>query len=412
MHTDRHRIAIIGAGISGLAAAALLKQQGRDVTIFEKFSEPKPLGSGLVLQQTGLAVLAHLNLDKSAIAMGAKLTHFQGKTVAGKTVFDLSHEKLNSNHFSLGVHRHTIFSLLYEKVLSLGIPIVTRFASDAVHVDGRKLTLVSDDNRRQTNFDLVVDASGTHSVIRDKYASIRYRRPFTYGALWGVCEDTGALPGNVLQQRFDGAKVSIGLIPIGRTPDAGNKQHVGFHWSIRNSDYDAWRQRPFEKWREDVIQLWGEASSLIGQFNRHDDLTHAIYTDTALKRFFSGRIVFIGDAAHSISPRLGQGANLGLVDALVLGRQLLKHPNIDAALRHYDRERKDHVQFYHAASRWLSLLFQSDSVVAPVLRDIGFGPLCKIPYMQRQMLQSLGGFKTGLFSALQLSMLHENYDLK
>ena len=48
-----------------------------------------------------------------------------------------------------------------------------------------------------------------------------------------------------------------------------------------------------------------------------------------------------------MSPRLGQGANLGLVDALVLSRILAQYENIDQALAEFDRARKRHVDFYH-----------------------------------------------------------------
>jgi len=97
-----HHIAIIGAGISGLAASAFLKAQGFDVTIFESFAEPRPLGAGLVLQPTGLAVLANLGLDKQAIQLGAQINHFQGKTFGGKTVFNLSYKNFVSTLFCFG----------------------------------------------------------------------------------------------------------------------------------------------------------------------------------------------------------------------------------------------------------------------------------------------------------------------
>jgi 2-polyprenyl-6-methoxyphenol hydroxylase-like FAD-dependent oxidoreductase len=401
------KIAIIGAGISGLAAAVLLRQQGHEVSIFEKFSKPKPLGSGLLLQQTGLAVLAHLGLDQAAINAGAIITQFEGKTTTGKKVFELSHKNLDPRHYSLGIHRHSIFSLLYKKVIACNIPVITNFSGTAIKADGNKLSLVAADNRGYPDFDLIVDASGAHSAIRDKYADIKYRKPFSYGALWGVCEDTGLIPNDILQQRFQRANISIGIIPIGRKTDTGNKRYFGLHWSIRNTE--AWNSTSLYAWKEKAVQLWPEVESLITQFKSHNDLTKVSYADIALKRFFAGNMVFIGDAAHSISPRLGQGANLGLVDALILSKCILKYSSIEMALSQYDLERKSHVNFYHAASKWLALLFQSDSFIAPLLRDAGFSYICKIPYMQRQMLQSLGGFKTGLFSALDLAALHEGY---
>lgn len=408
---SRLRIAVVGAGISGLAAAALLKQQGHEVIAFEQVGEPRPVGSGLVLQRTGLAVLANLGLDGAAIDMGAKLTRFEGKTVAGKTVFDLHHEALHRRHFSLGIHRHALFALLYQKVVSLGIPVVAGFSGSSATTEGNTVTVGSKDGATHKGFHLVVDASGTHSVLRDKYADIRHRRPFPHGALWGVFEIDASWPRDTLRQRFQRADVSVGVIPIGRKPGAGSIEHAGFHWSIRNADQAEWRRRPISRWKEEVIRLWPETAALISQVTSHEDLTWAVYTDIVLGKYFSGRLAFIGDAAHSISPRLGQGANLGLVDALILSRCVTMQSNLRDALRRYNVERARHVRFYHSASKWLSLLFQSDSVVAPALRDLAFLPMSRIPHLRRQMLESLSGVKTGLFTTLELNALHEAYGL-
>ena len=77
MHTLR--IAIAGAGTTGLAAAAFLERAGHDVRIFERFEAPRPLGAGVLLQPTGLAFLARLGLDHEAIALGARIDGIEGK---------------------------------------------------------------------------------------------------------------------------------------------------------------------------------------------------------------------------------------------------------------------------------------------------------------------------------------------
>jgi 2-polyprenyl-6-methoxyphenol hydroxylase-like FAD-dependent oxidoreductase len=394
-------IAVLGAGVSGLAAASLLRLRGHSVTLFDRFPSPQPLGSGLVLHQSGLAALGQLGLDHEAICLGAQLTRFEGKTDRGRGVYELAHDP---GEFSLGIHRHSLFDLLHRKVVGLGVQVIGGCPVDCVeHVADKAIVVCG--VRRLAGFDLVVDATGTHSVVRDRYGSIRHRRAFEYGALWGVCEAADGQPLDVLRQRFRGAKVGVGLIPVGRKPGDGRRQHIGFHWSIRNSDVEHWRRTPLADWKRQVISMWPETRFLAEQIARHDDLTWASYSDVALNRLYAGRIVFIGDAAHSISPRLGQGANMGLVDALTLTNALATSPTIGAALHAYDSKRKRQVRYYHSASRWLSTLFQSDSVVAPLLRDFAFAHLCRIPYMRRQMLDSLAGVKTGLFGRLDVTQL-------
>lgn len=391
-----HRIAVLGAGISGLAAASLLKLRGHDVTVYERFAAPRPLGSGLVLHRSGISALRALGLDAEVARLGCQLTRFEGKTVTDKVVFQLAHDP---GEFSLGVHRHTAFHLLYGKALALGVPVVGGCEVDAV--EQRIGAAVLHSGARQVGeFDLVIDASGAHSAIRDKHAAIRSRHEFAYGALWGVCKAPEGAPMDVLRQRFHGATTGIGLIPIGQLPSGDGRRHIGFHWSVRNSAVEAWRRAPIGEWKRAVERLWPETRFLTAQIERHEDLTWAAYADVALESLHAGRIAFIGDAAHSISPRLGQGANLGLVDALTLANALTHVPSVSGALESYDAKRRGQVRFYHSASRWLSTLFQSDSVVAPFLRDVAFAPVSRIPYMRRQMLDSLAGVKTGLFGRL------------
>ena len=199
------------------------------------------------------------------------------------------------------------------------------------------------------------------------------------------------------------------VIPIGRSR---GREHRARRLPLEHSQHRPfeWRRRPISHGRRNGSPLARDGCADLSS-QQHQDLTWAAYTDIPLRKYFAGRVVFIGDAAHSISPRLGQGANLGLVDALVLSRCVTMHSDLGDALRRYNVERARHVRFYHSASKWLSLLFQSDSVVAPAIRDLAFLPMSRIPHFRRQMLESLSGVKTGLFSSIELSTLHEAYGL-
>jgi len=75
--TSLRKIAIAGAGIGGLAAAALLAQAGHDVTVYDQFDAPGPVGSGLILQETGLTILGELGLRERAETLGAPIRRLQ-----------------------------------------------------------------------------------------------------------------------------------------------------------------------------------------------------------------------------------------------------------------------------------------------------------------------------------------------
>lgn len=407
-------IAVIGAGISGLAAAALLARDGNNVTIFEQFAEPAPTGAGLLLQPTGLACLAVLGLDKKAIERGAVIRSLHGETLKGSQVFDIAYGELGDHLFGVGIHRHTLFDLLFNSVKKAGVPIRTNFiAVDApLEADGKRF-IARDAGERAGPFDLVIDASGYNSSLRMRYGAVKQNKAYPYGALWGICtypEGTtlGEANPDVLRQRYDGARLMCGLLPVGFAPRK-RIDHAAFFWSLPIASYNDWRARGMGAWRDQVIGFWPEMEPFVSQFQIQDHLTLANYGDGVLKQWHSDALAFIGDAAHSSSPQLGQGANLGLIDAVVLAQCINKAPSVAYALARYSDMRRQHVRFYQFASRWLTPFFQSDSRMAGWVRDIGFPLVQKHPWMRVKMLETLAGVKTGIRTSLDPGSWDQRY---
>ncbi|PZP55365.1 MAG: hypothetical protein DI586_07110 [Micavibrio aeruginosavorus] len=406
------KIAVIGSGTAGLAASAFLMKDGHDVTLIERFSDPRPLGAGLMLQPTGLACLACLDLDQKAIAYGTKILSLFGRSANGCTVFDIDYRNLRPHFFGLGIHRGALFSILHEEVLRLKIRIITNCEITDTRIEGDKRVLINARGKDCGAYDLVVDASGTRSALRSKSPYIKLNKPYPYGAIWGVCEDANqAFGGNSLQQRYDGAGIMMGALAIGKRP-SDQKETLAFFWSLPTHLHQAWKDDGMDKWKSQVNNYWPELAPFIDQFKTPDDLTFAQYSDVIMKRWDDERIVFIGDAAHSTSPQLGQGANLGMMDALILSLSLKQTDNLQLALSQYSKRRKSHTHFYQYASRWLTPFFQSDSKFAAFVRDRSFGLLCKTPYVKTEMMKTLAGIKTGLFTHMNPGTLHRSYDLR
>ena len=83
-----YRIAIAGCGPCGLAAALLLARDGHRPVLFERFDAPRPIGSGLMIQPTGLAVLAELGLADRVLASGSRIDRLFGRA-GERTVLDV-----------------------------------------------------------------------------------------------------------------------------------------------------------------------------------------------------------------------------------------------------------------------------------------------------------------------------------
>jgi len=115
-----------------------------------------------------------------------------------------------------------------------------------------------------------------------------------------------------------------------------------------------------------------------------------------------GRVVLVGDAAHAMSPQLGQGVNMALLDALALADALRGEAALADALAHYQRERRRHLRIYHAWSRWLTPMFQSERDLVARLRDVALVPAGKLPVGRTHMLRVLSGTQRGLFGQVAL----------
>ena len=112
--------------------------------------------------------------------------------------------------------------------------------------------------------------------------------------------------------------------------------------------------------------------------------------------------VYLGDAAHATSPQLGQGCNLALLDAQALAASLAAHDDLPGALADYTRRRRRQLAFYQYATRWLTPFFQSDSRLAGVVRDLAMPLAVRLPWIQRHMVLTMCGLKTGPLAALPL----------
>jgi 2-polyprenyl-6-methoxyphenol hydroxylase-like FAD-dependent oxidoreductase len=405
------KIAIAGAGTAGLAAAAFLTRDGHDVRLIEKFHAPRPLGAGLMLQPTGLACLACLGLDQTAIARGQAIAGIRGTTVQGAKIFDVAYRELGPQFFGVGIHRGTLFGLLYDEVLRLGVPIAAATELKATHAvaDGR--VLVDAHGNEHGPFDLVIDGTGMRSPLRASETRVRLDRPYPYGAVWGIVAEPPDWPApGWLMQVYDGCSMMAGVLPVGRRP-GDERPLVALFWSLRVKDYPAWRSASLEGWKAQVARIWPQAASGAAQVRTHDDMTFASYADIVVRPCYAERLVCVGDAGRATSPQLGQGANLALIDAATLAACLREQPSVAAALAAYAARRRAHTRFYSLASRALTPFFQSDSRVAGVVRDRTFPLMGHVPYLRREMVRTLAGMKTGLFSALDPGILHASYAL-
>lgn len=382
-------IAVAGCGPCGMAAALLLQRSGHQVTLFERFDRPRAVGSGLMLQPTGMAVLAELGLLGDAIQHGARVDRLFG--MAGdRVVLDVRYSALKrSSTFGIGIHRASLFAILHDAVLRSGMTIHTdhEIIESAANGAGRSLHWRKGKSRA---FDLVVDALGTRTPLAPPAG-----RNLAYGALWASLDwpmDAGFDP-HTLEQRYRRASVMAGVLPIG-TPPGRSKPQAAFFWSLRADQLESWRTTGLSAWKDRAAALWPNCGTLLDQLIDAGQLTFARYAHRTLATPASPALIHVGDAWHSASPQLGQGANMALLDAWALARGLNDAASVSEGLQRAISLRRRHVRIY----QWLTALFtpvyQSDSRLLPLIRDGVVGPLSKLwpaTVIQAAMVSGLVG---------------------
>ena len=369
-----HRIGIVGAGMGGLAAAALLAQRGHDVTLIERFATPRPVGSGLVVQPVGLAVLDAIGAGDAARDLGAPLVQMLGHA-GRRVVLDV---RYRSGAPGLSMHRASLFAVLWQAALASGVALA---AGDAV--TGCAAGFVQRGQAPELGpFDLVVDASGVGSVLSPLVA-----RALPFGAVWASVPWPKAadLPPNQLSQRYARASRMAGVMPIGRLPGE-DVQRAAVFWSLPLADLDGWPEGDFDGWKAGISRFWPAMADFVAPLTTAHDMTIARYSHGSLARPYRPGLVFIGDAAHRASPQLGQGANMALLDAMALCLAL--EAGLAGALPRYDAMRRWHRGFYQAFSAVLTPMYQSHSRVLPVLRDLVLARVARVPPV-RQVLTAL-----------------------
>jgi 2-polyprenyl-6-methoxyphenol hydroxylase-like FAD-dependent oxidoreductase len=387
----RLSIGIAGAGPAGLAAALLLGRDGHRVTLFDQFDTPRPLGSGLILQPTGLAVLGDLGLATWILALGSRIDRLFGRVLPSRRiVLDVRYGLLRGERFGLAVHRAALFNVLYDAVRGESLPLETERSVAGIEraEDGRPVLVGKD--WRSTPFDLVVDALGVRSPLWPWFGG-GGRRDLAYGALWAsLAWPSSGFDPHALEQRYHRASTMIGVLPIGRRAEGGAAE-TAFFWSLRLDAYAAWLSRGLDAWKDDVRRHWPETEPLLEQIERPEQMTLARYAHHMLARPDAERLVAIGDAFHAASPQLGQGANMALLDAWALREALRSEPDLGEALRTYATHRRRQMTYYQALSWGFTPFYQSDSRVLPPLRDWIVAPGTRLPLARRLVAASVAG---------------------
>lgn len=342
---NRHAI-IVGGGIGGLATARSLTERGWNVEVFERAAELREVGAGISVWPNGVRAMQALGLGEQILAHAAPRANTGIRDWSGRWLQRTDTAELVRRYgpYSM-VHRQDLLDILHAAVpkdcvrLNVEVkevrPVHDRV--EVIHTSG------------VSEADLVVGADGIWSAVRrsmwPEAAAPQYKGYTAWRFVatlenqldigsesWGRGERVGfgSMTGNRVFAYL------IANMPEGQCTRRGELQEL---------------KRRFGSWHEPIPML-------LDTLSEADVLRHDIYDLPPLDSFTRGRVALLGDAAHAMTPHLGQGVNQTLEDAVTLGVTLERHQKIEDALLAYDAQRRPRSQRIVARSHQMGLIGQ------------------------------------------------------
>jgi 2-polyprenyl-6-methoxyphenol hydroxylase-like FAD-dependent oxidoreductase len=370
--------------VGGCAAALLLARQGHAVTLLEQSARVGPAGAGVLLQTSGQRVLAKLGLLEAVLATSERIDELVAITHRGKPLSHLRFADLPGGLTAYGVHRGDLFTVLHTSVIAQRIDL--RLNQAVGGVDCQSGLLTDSTGQEMDRFDLVVAADGSRSRLRESSGIRAFVHPYRPAALWAVVKHPAVK--NQLLQRTSGTQQLCGLLPTG-------VDRTSFFWGVDSHDWPALAKSSFAQWQEMVGQLMPEARPVVQRLHSFDDLVFSTYRAVWMPSVVSGKLVFLGDAAHACSPLLGHGINQAMVDAMDLANAIEQSSSVDESLAQYNAMQRLRNGYYSALSALLTPTFQGRSNWIGVARDLALPRLQSIGPLRRLMLRTLVGVRPG-----------------
>jgi 2-polyprenyl-6-methoxyphenol hydroxylase-like FAD-dependent oxidoreductase len=357
------RAVIVGGGIGGLATAVAFGRVGIDSVVLEQALAVEEVGAGLTLSPNAVRALERLGLAEAVRSRGARGQELLVRNWKGKTIFEV---RLDDPMEEIGIHRADL-----QKVLIAGAGLTrVRLGAHvtAVTADGERPRVELADGTAE-EADLVVGADGIHSVIRRGILGAAAEPDYAGYVGWRavIDYDDDVVRGRFVESWGHGDR--FGLIPIG-----GGR----LYWFVSERRPQRDVDRPgvkahiagtFADWHAPiptvVAQTPEDAISGTGIFDRKP-----------VRRWSRGRVTLLGDAAHPMTPDLGQGAGQALEDAVVLAASVRDADTPEAGLAAYEQERIRRTTPIVTRSRQFGRIAHARGAVAS-LRDALFRAIPK-----------------------------------
>ncbi|AGB81999.1 2-polyprenyl-6-methoxyphenol hydroxylase-like oxidoreductase [Serratia sp. FGI94] len=330
---------VIGAGIGGLSAAVALKQAGIECEVFEAVEEIKPVGAAISIWPNGVKCMQHLGMGEIMETYGGpmrSMAYQEYRSGAIMTRFSLAPLIERVAGRPCPVSRAELQREMLDFWGRDGVQFGKRVTEAQEHADG---VTVSFSDGTTARGDVLIAADGSRSALRPAVLGYTPERRYAGYVNWnGLVEIDEAIAPADQWTTFVGEGKRVSLMPV-----ADGRFYFFFDVPLPaglaedRSTLRADLQRYFSGWAPQVQRLIAALDP--ATTNRIE-----IHDIEPFERLTRGRIVLLGDAAHSTTPDIGQGGCAAMEDAVVLGDAFRTHDDIGAALQQYESRRCERVR--------------------------------------------------------------------
>ncbi|WP_291358888.1 MULTISPECIES: FAD-dependent urate hydroxylase HpxO [Acinetobacter] len=330
-------ITIIGAGMGGLTTGIALKKFGHKVTIYEQAEKILPVGAAISLWSNGVKCLNYLGLTEQVAKLGGQmdqLAYIDGLTGDTMTQFSLLPLIEEVGQRPYPVARADLQNMLMDEFVREDIQLGKKMIELQEQEDG---VLVKFADGTEIKTDLLIGADGTHSITRAYVLGEQVSRRYAGYVNWnGLVEISEKLTPADQWTTFVGQGKRVSLMPV-----ADGKFYFFFDVPLpvglenNRAEYKTLLKQYFEGWCAPVQHL-------IDALDEQKTNRVEIHDIEPFAQFYKGRVVIVGDAAHSTTPDIGQGGCQAMEDAIYLARSLqINTLGLEDALKRYQNKRNE-----------------------------------------------------------------------
>jgi len=371
---------IVGAGFGGLVAAIGLADRGWSVRLHEARDSLRGEGYGIAIHQNMARIFSAFGLLERILAGGMKIGRRDSMDAHGNVVLSRKTERS-----AYRIDRQHIITLLAERAREAGADICFQSKVKSAAPDG-SITL---QDGRQCRADLVVAADGVNSLIRDSLGLLKRR---IWGKDGGVRVTIPRLPAEIAADEHVGTVMVEAWADRRRVlycPVTKSTFYVLLTCTVSDLaaratpiDPDIWA-RSFPTMRDLFVRVRAQADWPQARWDRFQTIR--------LRRWSSGRVALLGDAAHAMAPYLAQGAGHAMMNALGLAVALQEAPSLDAALDRWESKERpltEHTQ------RW-TRIYGTTMLLPEVLKRASIRVEKQIPWIAAQYVRTANHLPTG-----------------